>query len=136
MTKVIREVAEAEVKKWLEFKNIPEKKIEDNKDAVESLIDAVESGMMLIDPDTFIITHNLLIPVENSDGDVTIEKLTYVPRLKVYEVHNAQKGIKATDIHAMLLGYVSALTKQPKGIIGNLDTADYNLSQNISLFFM
>lgn len=136
MSKVERKTAKLEIKAWLDFKNISERKRKENDEIIENLVNAVEDGVISIDPESFEITQQLFVPIENDAGEVTMESLTYIARAKVYEIHNGLKGIKGGDAHGMVLGYASAITKQPKEVIKNLDTSDFSIAQSIAIFFM
>lgn len=136
MAKVERKQAELEIKAWLDFKNIGERKRKEHEEIIETLVNAVEDGVISIEPESFEITQQLYIPIENKEGEVTMKELTYVARAKVYEIHNGLKGIKGGDAQGMVLGYASAITKQPKEVIKNLDTSDFSIAQSIAIFFM
>ena len=136
MSKVERNVAEQEVEAWLDFKNVSPRKRKEHEEIIETLVNAVEDGVLSIDSESFEITQKLYIPVENNEGEVTLDSLKYVARAKVFEIHNGLKGIKGSDPQSMILGYASAITKQPKPVLRNLDTSDFGIAQAISIFFM
>lgn len=130
--KVDRETAEAEVQKWLENKRIRGNKLESFADNIESLVECVMYGQLLIEED-FSWTHILDIPIP---GDVPMEKLSYKPRLTVQETHSKMKGVKGTDVDGRVVALVAALTGKPSALIGKLDTSDYSVAQNIAIFFL
>ena len=112
MSKVERIVAENDVSAWLDFKNVSQRKRKEHEEIIENLVNAVEDGVLSINSENFHIAQQLYIPIENKDGEVTVESLNYVARAKVYEIHNGLKDVKGGDSHGMVLGYASALTKQ------------------------
>jgi len=136
MTKVERSVAERDVRGWLDFKNISDRKRTDNNDQIEALIEAVQDGAISIDEQSKEIIQKLRIPIKNDEGETTVESLTYVPRVKVYELHDKLEGVKGSDVHGMVLAYASALTKQKKVVLKHMDSGDYSIAQTISIFFM
>jgi len=136
MAKVDREVAQDCVDAWLEARRIKPKKREEKKESIEAIIDAVEDGVIMIDPDTNEITQMLDFPVQNSDGVVTVKELVYKPRLTVLERDKGIKGVKADDGFGLVHGYISAMTDTPKQVLKSLDMQDYNVCQNLATLFM
>lgn len=127
-----RDQAEKEVNEWLDLKKVSAKKREASKDAIDTLIEAVEEGNLTLNDDkTF--TQKLKFP---TDGELSIKDLSYKSRLKVSTLHAALKGSKASDADERILAYVAALTTKPKAVITALDTEDYNICQSIAIFFL
>jgi hypothetical protein len=54
----------------------------------------------------------------------------------VHEVQARTKQVKAGDANGILMAYVAALTGENTGIIGKMDTEDYNICQSIAVFFV
>lgn len=135
MTKVSKEVAQKDIESWLDFKQVSEKKRESNKDSIESLIEAISEGILSLSDDHKII-HKLKSPIENKDGDVTVESLEYIPKLKVKNTISYLQGVKGTDVDGRLVAYVCALTSKPSSVIREMDTEDYSVSQSIAIFFL
>ncbi len=129
---VSREIATTEVYKWLDFKKINEKKRDAQKDQIESLIDALVDGSLILNPD-FTFTQTLKFPTE---GELKIITLDYKPRLKMQAIHAAMGGVKSGDVDGRVLAYIAALTSTTKAIIKDLDTEDYSISQSIAIFFL
>lgn len=136
MTKVNREVAEAGVNEWLDARRIKPKKREEKKESIEAIIEAVEDGVLIIDPETNKINQILDFPIENNDGVVTVKELVYKPRMSVLERDKGIKGVKPDDGFGLVHGYISAMTDQPKQVLKNLDMQDYNVCQNLANLFM
>lgn len=127
--KMSRELAEKEVYQWIHSKKVKQKKIEGNADSIETLIDAFSEGNLSLNPESNVLTLKLSFPAGN------INSLDFKPRLKVSETHKRLKSVKASDIDGRVLAYVSALTDQSSGIVGDLDTEDYSICQAIAVFF-
>lgn len=133
MTKIAKEVAEKEIKEWLDAKKVSATKREAYKDNIETLVDAIAEGYLTKAKETNVLTQTLMFEVGE---EKKINTLTFQPRLMISKIHESMKGEKSTDADARVLAYISALTGQPKGIIKKLDTEDYSVPQAIALFFM
>ena len=129
-----RDQARKELDEWFKSNRIRKKTIEaeSNEDAIELLTDSIYEGTLIINEDN-TLTHNLIFPIE---GDITTESFTYKNSMTVGDTIKATSGIKASDAFGMLLGYVSFLTGQTKGVIKAMKTIDYKISQSIVIFFM
>ena len=135
MSKVKENVAVNEVNRWLEFKKIKAKKIEESGEAIETISEAIQLGILSID-ENCIFKHKLEIPIESEGNKIMLSELTYKPRLKISEVHPKLQKVKTGDIHGMISSYISALTGQNSGMIRSLDTEDYRVAQAIATFFL
>ncbi len=139
MNKITAEIAEQEVQNWLEFKKVSERKRENYKDNIETIVNAMVDGVLVLEPDTFTFKQTLkhkIAPDEKSQQSGSIEELEYKPRITVRQVQMQLQGIKASDVQGMILGYACALTGKPKGILAALDTEDFNTVQAIAIFFL
>jgi hypothetical protein len=132
MNKIVREVAEAEVTRWLDFKKIGAKKREDHKDSIDKLIEAVEDGLLTL-TDNYEFIQILKFPI-GEEGAVT--ELKYKPRINVEAVQLQMQGIKVTDATALIGAYLAALTNTPKAILKKLDTEDNGIANAIAVFFL
>lgn len=133
MSKISREIAEAEINSWLDYKKINEKKRNNYKDNIESLIDAVSEGVLSVNPETKELIHVLSFPIGE---EMKVNKLEYKPRLTVGAVQSHLNGVKATDADGRIIAYVAALTSQPKELIKKMDTEDNSVAQSIAIFFL
>lgn len=131
---ITREMAEAEVNGWLDHKKVSAKKRDDQKDSVKALVDAIEEGHLIMNPETKVITHKLKFPL--TSGDRPIESLDYKPRLDIKTVHKAMEGVKASDADGRILAYVAALSSKPKAVIEKFDSEDYSICQSVAIFFL
>lgn len=134
MSEVVNiDTATAEIGKWLDHKRINEKKREDQKSTIDTLIDAVRFGLLTVDEENFNLIQKLNFPVGNN-GE--IDELKFRPRMGVGQVHRHLKGLKSDDADGRLAAYVAALTGRTKIEIGHLDTEDYSVGQSIAIFFL
>ncbi len=133
--KVALEIAKADVERWLDFKKVRETKREANASYIDSLIEAVSEGILIINDDN-IIVQELSFPIEDKDGKDAFKTLEYKPRLPVSTLHMHLQGIKTGDNDGRLLAHVAALTAKPKELIKKLDTEDYGISTSIAVFFV
>ena len=128
---ITQEIAERDVESWLDHKKIKGKKRESQKDAIETLIESVMEGDLVLDPDTFKFTQTLLHPM----GE--INELVFEPRLAMGKIRKKLKGIKITeDTTGYIMGYVATLTNQPYNVIDGIDADDYKIGQAIAGFFI
>src|ERR1700745_753597 len=99
MAVVDAETAKAEIEKWLDNKKISPKKREIQKDTIETLVDAVSEGLLIVKED-FSLEQTLKFP---TDGEISIKKLEYKPRLKIETIHVHLQGVKPSDADGRLL---------------------------------
>lgn len=132
MDKISKEIAQAEVESWLDYKKISAKKRESQKDQIESLVDALVEGTLSMNDDKTIV-HQLKFEIGE---EIKISKLEYKPRLKMSAIHLHLSSVKSSDADGRVCAYISALTGLPKDILKAMDSEDYSISQSIALFFI
>lgn len=130
---VTLEVAQNEVKEWLEYRKISASKVESLKDSVEELANAIADGDIELNEDKSF-KQNLKFPIEGESGK--IETLVFQPRLKIATVNAHLQSVKSTDLNGMVVAYIAALTGKPKALITSLDSTDYSIARSIALFFL
>ena len=135
MNKISRVEAEKEFQKWCEAKRIKQGKIEGNQESGETIVEAIEIGAMTLN-DKNEFKYSLIFPIKTDKNDVILKELTFIPRLKVGQLHNKLQGVKASDADGRILAYVSALTGQNSGLLKKIDLEDYNICQAIAIFFL
>jgi len=135
IAKVSREVAETEIEKWLDYKCIKPRTRENLELAIDMLIDGIEDGDLILEKNNNLIL-KLMLPIQNSEGEKTVENLTFTPRINVGEVHKKLKNVDNDDAEGRLIAYVSQLTGQPTAVIEKFDTVDFKLAQAIATFFL
>lgn len=137
MEVITPEVAQQEVNQWLDFKKVSEKRRENYKENIETLVGSIVTGQLTLDQDSKEFTQNLLLPITAEGTDkVTVDKLVFKPRIAVKQIRTQMQGVKSTDLQGMILGYIAALTGKPKEVLANLDTEDYTVAQAIAIFFL
>jgi hypothetical protein len=132
MSKISKEIATKDVERWLEFKKVSEKRREKKAESIETLIDLVMNGVLVIEED-LKITQVLCHPLKNEQP---VEKLVYAPRIDVAKIHAAMKGVSAEDFHGMIVAYGQALTALPKKVLTAIDSEDYVGLNAVAIFFM
>lgn len=149
MTSVAREVAEAEVTAWLDKKKILQGTRDRNQEYINTLVDALSEGIISIDGDpiegkkaestvsskepTWKIKHTLQFPFGE---DKSVRELEYLARLTDKMVKPYMVGVKADDADGRLLGYVAALSRQPRAVLENLDSLDKKIAMSVAVFFL
>lgn len=133
MEKVISiEIAEGEVKKWLDYKKIGPTKQEANKDSIKAIAEAISEGVLRV-TEEFEIIHTLKFPIKE---EIETNELKYKPRIAVKAVHQQMVGVKADNVDARIMAYVAVLTGKAKGVLANLDSEDYSICTSIAVFFL
>ena len=131
------EMAKQEIEKWLDFKNVSQRKREkkETKNNIETLTDAICDGDLVLDEN-----HNLVLtlrnPVEDKDGKVQLDKMTFKPRLLLEDVESHLINVKPENTIGMLAAYTSALTSIGSGLTKKIDTDDNKTAQAIVMFFL
>jgi len=130
---ISREVAEAEVTAWLDFKKIFKSQREKDKDNIEILIEAICEGILVLDPETNCFTLNLMVPV---GVDIITTSLTFLARMNDKILKPYMIGLRAGDSIGYLNNYAAALTGAPKPLIESLDSSDKKIVMAITSFFI
>ena len=134
MAKVSEEMAQKTINAWLDAKRVRERKREQQKDNIETLVDAVADGDLSHDPESNELTLVLLQPV---GIEKKVEKLIFKPRINMGLIRQGLKGIKVTeDSMGYIMAYIATLTNQPKNVINALDSDDYKIASAIAGFFL
>lgn len=129
---VSKDVAQADINKWLDSKKIGSLKREAQENQINVLIEAICDGYLKVEEDCTLV-HTLKFPP--TEGK-TIKELRYKSRLTLKEVNAQLQGVKATDVDGRIMAYAAALTGEVKGIIARFDTEDAGIVQAIVLFFI
>jgi hypothetical protein len=134
MNKIGRDIATLEVEKWLDHKKVKEKKRTAYEDAIETLVDAVCEGSLIVNDD-FTLKTKLDFPL-GIDG--TIKEFVFKSRVDINTVNAQMTGVKPGDGGARILATIAALTGQSKSVLGKMDSGseDYNIASSIALFFL
>jgi hypothetical protein len=131
MSKVSKDVAAADINRWLDFKKVPDRRRSDLSDQVESLVSMVEEGNLIVNEDCSL---ELILTEPIAERD----RLRFKTRLQVRDIHTRLKGagIKGGDADGRIVAYISALTGLSMGECELLDTSDYSFASNVVVFFM
>ena len=130
---VTREIAESEVNAWLAFKKVPDAYVKGSAVFINGIIIAVQEGSIIIDQDTFEITHKLKWPI--GKGDFAISELKYKPRLSVATIQSNIAGLGIQDFTGKTMGIGAALCGRPRTEIAGMDSEDYRVLSDIAAFF-
>lgn len=127
------EIATEEVNRWLSYKKISDKKREEKKDSIESLIGYFEDGTLELREDCTIV-HLLKFPVGTNDY---IKQLEFKPRLTQKDINAVKnKNAKTVDTDSFIMDRLAALTGVARELLNNLDTTDMSVCQAIAVFFI
>lgn len=132
---VTLEVAQADVKRWLDLKKIGDQKREDKKDGIDTLVSATIDGTIVIEDDC-TITHKLKFPTLGDKNEIGIDELKYKARISTAQLQAALRGSKTADPYAIVIALVAVLSGEPKGVIVCLDTEDMAIGSAIANFFL
>jgi len=135
MPKIDYEVAQQEIAEWLEFKHVSERKRADNEESEEVLVDNLAEGYLKVNENKSL-EYTLKEPVQDDDGNVVLEKLTFKPRIRVGELNNRLKGVKPTDVEKRQLAYIAAVTNEAPGKLSKIFTEDYELCSAVINYFL
>lgn len=129
-----RDLAEKEVKSWMDFKQVSARKREQKNivEAVEKMINAFEDGILVLNPDNFDITQKLLFPM---GVDTKTNQLVFKARTPYSKIQNELKGLAVDDIGKFVPAYIAASTGEPKAVIAAMDTEDFAIASAIATFF-
>jgi len=127
-----KEVAEQEVNKWLDYRDVTPGQRETFKDSIKLLVEGVEKGVLSIDGE-FLIKQKLKFKIGEK---VPVTELEFKPRIRVGTIHGKSKEFESTDATGNLFGIITALTGQAIGIVKDMDQADYKYARAIAVFFM
>jgi len=133
--KVERKFAEEQIEKWIDFKRVKKSIRKRNEEQEKILIEAIEYGDLNIEDD-MSLTYTLLEPVKTKEGDIMLDKLTFMPRIRKEQLNRKYSGIKTTDADGRLLATIAALTEKNTGLIGKLYTEDISVCESIAVYFL
>lgn len=135
MAKIHREQAEKEVTAWLDKKKVYAETREKYQQYIDILTEALMNGDIVIDENSFVITHKLLFQVGEQD-DTATKELKYLARINDKKIQPHMRGVKSDDADARLNALIAAITDTSKSEISLLDTADKRIATAIGIFFM
>ena len=130
--KLTAEQARADFEKQLDFLNITPLERTNNDDVIDVMVEAIQMGRISIKDDHSVV-QKLLHPIGK---EVTIDKLTFKPRIQDRDLTIHLKGVKATDVDGRLRAHVAAGTGVSKGVLSHLDRADSKITHAYITFFI
>lgn len=130
-----REMAAQEITKWLDYKKVKETQRETNKAQVDTLVDAMQCGSLIMDNSSFSLTQKLDVP-DTINALIGGDTLTFKARISIGELQRASTNVKATDFDGKITSYIAALTGKAFSHIQKMDSEDYKIGQAIAVFFM
>ncbi len=127
------ELATKEVKEWIAYKQISERRQKQFVHAVRTMIEGFCLGRFVLDKGTKVITHKLTFGLGK---DEHIKELKYQPRLKLTKINQSLKGVDPNDSDERVTAHIAALTGQLKAVVAELDSEDAVLAEAIASFFL
>jgi hypothetical protein len=131
--KVSEEQAEKEIKGWLDFKKVSDRRRVILGASILALKMAIMEGDIVINGDSFEIEQTLKFPI---GLDKTIKVLKYKPRILVDDIEKRTQSNPDTQSKGHILGVVAALTDQNSGMLGKSDPEDYTVMSHVAVFFV
>lgn len=123
------EVAQAEVKKWLDFKRVGASERSAREFQIETLQSAVMDGLLVLNENNQW-EQKLNFPMEG----VSIDKLIYKNRMTAND--NITASTNASGNPALVMScFISHLTGEASELIRKMDTVDYKIAAAIGIFF-
>lgn len=136
--KVAKEVADAEIKAWLDWRRVMPAQREAYKGHIEILAEAIQYGMLVLEDNAF--TQKLHFPITPpKKGTEEIEAttgLSYMKRVTTLDLIKPLQDVKSDDGDARIVAYIACMTKQAKQIVKLLDPADKRVADSIVVFFL
>lgn len=132
--KVEREVASAEVEKWLDEKKVSQTKRESKKEQIESLVCGIMDGDLILN-EKGEFEQTLKFP---GDAPAAVKKMVYKQRILIGDVqhHIKNNKIQLADFDGRINCYIQTLTSAPYAVIAKMESTDYDIMQSIAVFFM
>lgn len=127
---MLHSLAQQEINKWLDYKKLRPAQRQRYIGNIAVLVDAVEYGVLTMDPGTFKFTQLLNFPVKDNNGTLIFDILVYKPRLTMKEVQDC-----VTSDLSQAIAYGMALTGKAEGHLGQMDSTDAFTLSSIAVFF-
>lgn len=126
------ETATSDINRWLDHKKISERKRANLNDNIQSLVDAICDGRLIVNAENEL-QQKLVLPFGD---EKKVDELKYKSRITIGLVQDYMKNVKAGDADGRITAYVAALTGFPPASIKKMDTEDYSIAQAIAIFFL
>lgn len=132
---VSEEIAKKEVEKWMDFKNLKQRKRDERESEIETIVESICDGDLTLDKE-FNFVQKLRNPVKDVEGKVILSEFKFKPRLLLEEVEPFLMNVKSTNMIGMLAAYTSALTGVGAGLTKKIDTDENKTTQAVVMFFL
>lgn len=136
MAKIAYDVAEKEVNSWLDSKKIGDSKRLAKKENIETLINAISDGDLVLKMPELIFVQTLKSPPKVNKDAVGITELKYKSRMSTAQLQACLKTAKLGDGIGIIISVVGVLTGELNPTIQELDTEDFSIAQAIASFFL
>lgn len=134
MDPISKEVAEADINRWLDELETDDDTRKANQTFTDVLVKAVCKGYLTVTEKNELV-QKIKYPAEGADSPVT--ELKYKNRLNVNAVYKYTKAMDATDADGRVHAHVAALTGYPLGVVRGLEMRhDFKIAQAIVVFFL
>ena len=132
---VTAEEAREQVKRWLDFKRVPEHKRQIHDDSISVLEGAITDGILSVD-DNHFLRHVLLFPLTAADGtEITVLKYRPLLSLAALKQRFGKTYVKV-EAHTVIGNYAAALTDRLVSEIDQIDTEDKAITEAIVCFYL
>ena len=132
---IAQEIAEKDVQRWMDFKNLKPRKREERQAEIETIIESICDGDLILDKE-FNFIQTLRNPVVDNEGKSILKEFKFKPRLLLEDVEPFLMNVKSTNMIGMLAAYTSALTGVGAGLTKKIDTDENKTTQAIVMFFL
>lgn len=133
MSGVSKEIALKEVGEWLDFKKVSFRKREKAKENIERIAEAIEDGILVLNPETKEFTQTLKFPIGK---DESITELKFKPNLIVGDIQSQLVGVPADDGYGRAFAHIAAATEEDRNVIAKMNFEDYSIAGDLVIFFM
>lgn len=124
-------VAVKDVNRFLDYRKVSDKRREEFKDQVDSLVEMVMDGDMVVNDDCSI-TYKIAFT-----EDLPWSELKFMPRVKTRVVHEILRNhVKGSDGDGRVYAYLAAHSGITFGEVRLLDSFDSSRLSSLALFLM
>ena len=133
---VEREIAIAEIQKFVEKFDDKKKKEDEIENEYPHVVEAVCLGLLVFN-DNSLPKFKLKYPILNEDKEIAVSDVEFRTRIKPGDLANIMKGL---DIGKNQIEYtlrcLSYIIKQPKAMLDKFEKFDYKVIEQVSTVFL
>lgn len=134
MEVVSKVVAKQDLDNWLDFHEINEDQKKELAPNINIIIAAIQSGHVIIDPSTNVLTQKLKHPFGK---EKTYNELSFKSTgLPIGEVENNKSAISKDSDNRNTLAHLAVATGTAIEVLMKLSTKDFNTAAAIVIFFI